>query len=135
MKRRKASYEVQGNVLVVYGDPEYNDPNFRAACEKLLTCDRPGQILVIDLSDVTFVSSREIGVLVATAKKARQKNCSLLIRVSRAVHTMLRILRLDKFITFEVAEPASSSTSTSDSVGDGAGANGSCLSASPTAGS
>jgi anti-anti-sigma factor len=80
-------------------DPRYDDPAFKEACLKVV--DYPAERLVVDLTAVKFISSREVGTLVGAAKKARELGKKLFLRVYVLVRGILKILRLDTFLNLE----------------------------------
>lgn len=102
MPEGNKSYEIDGPVLFVRKDPRYDDPEFRQACADLI--DVAGNELVIDMTKVKFVSSREISVLVTAVKRAKDAGKKLKIRASVAVHGIFRILKLDGFLNIERVE-------------------------------
>lgn len=104
MPENLPAYEVQNGVLIVRKDPRYDDPEFKQGCVDLVAC--PQQELVIDLTRVKFVSSREISVLVTAVKRAKEAGKRLKIRASVAVHGIFRILKLDSFLNLERVEAA-----------------------------
>lgn len=96
------NFEIAGAVLHVRKDPRYDDPEFRQACTDLI--DAPGPELIIDMTKVKFVSSREISVLVTAVKRAKDAGKKLRIRASVAVYGIFRILKLDGFLNIERVE-------------------------------
>ncbi|MBI3271043.1 MAG: STAS domain-containing protein [Planctomycetes bacterium] len=102
MSESQPAYEIVDGVLIVRKDPRYDDPEFRQGCADLVECTQ--KELVIDLSRVKFISSREISVLVTAMKRAREGGKPLKIRASVAVHGIFRILKLDTFLHLEKVE-------------------------------
>ncbi|MBI5367162.1 MAG: STAS domain-containing protein [Planctomycetes bacterium] len=102
MPENAPAYEIIGPVLVIRKDPRFDDPGFKQGCADLVL--RPEAELVIDLSGVKFISSREISVLMTAVKRSKEAGKKLKIRCSVAVHGIFRILKLDSFLTLERVE-------------------------------
>ena len=96
------AYEVVGATLIIRSDPRYDDPEFKKGCADLI--EVPEKELIIDLTRVKFISSREISVIVTAVKRAREAGKTLRIRASVAVHGIFRILKLDTFLHVERVE-------------------------------
>ncbi|MDQ7778422.1 MAG: STAS domain-containing protein [Planctomycetota bacterium] len=99
MTKTIQNLEIADGVLYVVSDPRYDDPAFKEACLRIV--EFPAEKLVVDLTAVKFISSREVGTLVGAAKRAREKGKALVLRVSIPVRGILKILRLDTFLNLE----------------------------------
>lgn len=97
---KDSDYLLKDNILTINKKPIYNDQDFKSSCEKLLESEN--ERLIIDLSKIIYLSSREIGVLIWLNKRAREKNKTLLIKVSRALWGMLKILNLNTYLNLEI---------------------------------
>jgi anti-sigma B factor antagonist len=78
-------------VLEVRGEIDtLTAPAFTAAAEELLTA--PGEVLVMDLTEVRFLASSGLAVLISAAHRAEERGIRLrLVVTSRAVRRPLEI--------------------------------------------
>jgi len=80
----------------------------RSAPRLLTRCGearQPGTPLVLNLADVTFVSSSGVGTLLAIAEEARLAGSGLrLAAPSAAVRSAIELLNLDQFLTIDDTE-------------------------------
>lgn len=60
--------------------------------------------IVLDFKSVTIIDSSGIGVLISTQNRLKKKNGELkVINVSDDIHSMFKIMRLDKHFEIETA--------------------------------
>jgi anti-sigma B factor antagonist len=78
-------------VLAVGGEIDtLTAPEFTAAAEELVSA--PGEVLVMDLTDVRFLASSGLAVLISAAQRAEERGVRLrLVVTSRAVRRPLEI--------------------------------------------
>jgi anti-anti-sigma factor len=68
----------------------------------------PGGHLVLNLAEVTFLSSSGIGTLIVASERAREQGGSLRLGpVSAAVRSSLAVLNLDRYLAMDESEEAS----------------------------
>lgn len=94
-------YTLTDGCLRAHRDPRFNDPQFQAACEGLMRS--AGSVLTVDLSEVRYVSSPEIGLLVRLHKQAVQTGRTLKVRVSPSILTILRLMKIEDLLNVEAA--------------------------------
>lgn len=91
--------EARGSVLVARGEIDvYTSPDFRAALYALV--DRGDDPVVIDFSDVSFIDSSGLGVLVGALKRVREHGGEVELRgLTPATRKVLEITGLTKLFT------------------------------------
>lgn len=92
----------EGDTLYVSGDIDlYQAPRFRAAGEEHVRAVAQPRI---DLSDVPFLDSAGLAVLLVLARQAREQSKSLRVVATGSPRRVLRITGIDRVLTVE--EPA-----------------------------
>jgi anti-sigma B factor antagonist len=77
-------------------------PQLLAGCSK---ARKPGGQVVLNLAEVSFVSSSGVGALLAIAEEARLSGGGLRISPpSTAVRSAIELLNLDQFLTIDESE-------------------------------
>jgi anti-sigma B factor antagonist len=107
--RLKVSGETAGAVYVVAASGEidlYSAPELRRALT--LALGRGARLLLVDLSETTFIDSTALGVLIGTARRLRHADGELVIACrDRGVRSVFELTRLDRtFPLFDSAEAA-----------------------------
>lgn len=83
--------------LVVAGEVDvFSLPPFRAGF--LQAWESATATLVADLTGVSFVDASGIGALVALCREARERGCRLVVRPSRSVRRVARLVGVDSFV-------------------------------------
>ncbi len=91
---------IRAGVPVVSAGGEVDVSTAPRLREQLATLPVGARRVVVDLSDVTFLDSRGLGVLVAAWKKCRESGASLDLVVAKPqVAKVLEITRLDDMFT------------------------------------
>jgi anti-anti-sigma factor len=73
--------------------------------ERSLGACQPGRVLILNLADVTFVSSAGVGVLMVLTETLGRDGGSLRIGpASDAVLTVLGLLNLDRYLVIDASE-------------------------------
>jgi anti-sigma B factor antagonist len=93
-------------VLVLSGEVDiYTAPQFKERMLELL--DAGVDRLVVDLSDVTFIDSTALGVLMGGVRRVRTAGGAMaLVVTSRAVERVLSITGLDRVFTIHATRAA-----------------------------
>jgi len=95
------SNEDNGKVISVRGEIDiYSGPDFR---ENLLQAMGDcKQNIVLDCSEMTYIDSMGLGIMVAALKRVRQNGCNITIRNARPnVKKLFTITGLDKVFIME----------------------------------
>ncbi len=99
----ESGYNLSGGTLSVVGAIGYDlDPEFRQKCDELLASGEAD--LVLDLSQVLYLSSSHIGVIAGLATRALGAGKKVKIRVMSKVARVLKFAGLDSLGDIEVAE-------------------------------
>jgi anti-anti-sigma factor len=102
----KATTESRGSSVVVRTEGRLDAktaPRLLEVCLTARTADAPH--LVLNLTDVTFLSSSGVGVLLVLAERTRSEGGSLRIAApSAAVKGPLELLNLHRFLTIDESE-------------------------------
>lgn len=87
------AYELLDDTIVVYRDPRFNDPKFKAACQKLLQTYY--QKIYVDLRAIHTLTSPEIGALVNLHQHAHKRGRVLRVLASPHLTTVLKNMSLN----------------------------------------
>jgi anti-anti-sigma factor len=69
--------DATGLVVFLSGEMDYSvSGSFEAAVQRLIAVQRPG-LLQVDMSELTFLDSTAVSVIVRLWRLARRENCSL----------------------------------------------------------
>lgn len=98
----KSEYESASGILTVYPEWELDQQNakeLRTEIDRMIQKYKRANVLILDLSFVTFMDSSAIGVILIEYKNMRSKNGRLVIRNEhKNIERILRIAGIYKLI-------------------------------------
>jgi len=101
----KAAVEHRGASAVVRVEGRLDAKTAPRLLAECLAARRSGGHLVLNLADITFLSSNGVGMLLVLAERSREGGGSLRIAApSEAVRAPLELLNLHRFLTIDASE-------------------------------